>query len=38
MKSLIAGNPIELPLEPAKLVVAFRIWDEQIGAGKGPKQ
>jgi putative spermidine/putrescine transport system substrate-binding protein len=33
----IAGNPTELPLQPEKLVVAFRIWDEQVGAGKGPK-
>ena len=28
----IAGNPTELPLQPEKLVVAFRIWDEQVGA------
>ncbi|WP_331376441.1 extracellular solute-binding protein [Sinorhizobium chiapasense] len=31
----IANNPLEVPLEPAKLVDAFRIWDEQIGASKG---
>ena len=36
-EDLIAGNPIELPLEPDRLVAAFRIWDQQIGAGKGPK-
>ncbi|MBK9081366.1 MAG: extracellular solute-binding protein [Rhizobiales bacterium] len=27
----IAGNPIELPLKPAKMVQAFRIWDEKVG-------
>lgn len=31
---LIANNPIELPLMPDKMVVAFRRWDEQIGARK----
>jgi putative spermidine/putrescine transport system substrate-binding protein len=31
---LIANNPIELPLSPDKLVVAFRIWDEQVGTQK----
>ena len=31
---LIAGNPIELPLTPDKMVVAFRRWDEEIGAKK----
>ncbi len=31
----IADNPIETPLEPTQLVVAFRLWDERIGAGKG---
>ncbi|WEX74191.1 extracellular solute-binding protein [Sinorhizobium numidicum] len=31
----IANNPLEVPLEPAKIVEAFRIWDEQIGASKG---
>jgi putative spermidine/putrescine transport system substrate-binding protein len=34
--SLIANNPIELPLTPDKMVVAFRRWDEQIGS-KRPK-
>ena len=33
---LIANNPIELPLTPDKMVVAFRRWDEQIGS-KRPK-
>ena len=31
---LIADNPIETPLTPDKLVVAFRRWDEQIGSKK----
>ena len=31
---LIANNPINLPLMPDKLVVAFRIWDEQVGTQK----
>lgn len=34
---LIANNPIELPLQPAELVVAFRRWDEQVGSGKPPQ-
>ncbi|GGH19274.1 ABC transporter substrate-binding protein [Alsobacter metallidurans] len=29
---LIADNPIELPLTPDKMVVAFRRWDEEIGS------
>ncbi|MFT8242886.1 extracellular solute-binding protein [Roseomonas sp. BN140053] len=29
---LIADNPQELPLDPDKLVIAFRRWDEEIGA------
>lgn len=29
---LIANNPIELPLEPASMVTAFRTWDEQVAA------
>jgi putative spermidine/putrescine transport system substrate-binding protein len=33
----IANNPIELPLMPEKLVVAFRIWDEQVGTQKVKK-
>jgi putative spermidine/putrescine transport system substrate-binding protein len=33
-EELIANNPIELPLEPDKLVIAFRIWDEQVGTQK----
>ena len=28
---LIAKNPIELPLKPDKMVVAFRKWDELVG-------
>jgi len=31
---LISGNPIELPLPPEKMVVAFRRWDEEIGSKK----
>ncbi len=31
---LIANNPIELPLKPDKMVVAFRKWDELVGAKK----
>jgi putative spermidine/putrescine transport system substrate-binding protein len=27
----IANNPIELPLKPAEMVKAFRIWDEKVG-------
>jgi putative spermidine/putrescine transport system substrate-binding protein len=36
-EELISGNPIELPLPPDKLVVAFRIWDEQVGGQKVKK-
>ena len=31
---LIAENPMETPLDPEKMVVAFRIWDEQVGGAK----
>lgn len=31
-EQLIAGNPHELPLEPAPTNLAFRRWDEEIGA------
>ncbi len=34
-EELINGNPIELPLPPEKMVVAFRRWDEEIGSKKG---
>jgi putative spermidine/putrescine transport system substrate-binding protein len=30
--ALISDNPIELPLTPDKMVLAFRRWDELIGA------
>ena len=33
--ALIANTPIELPLTPDKMVVAFRMWDERIGSKKG---
>jgi len=36
-EALISGNPIELPLTPDKLVIAFRIWDEQVGGQKVKK-
>ncbi|MGJ4929089.1 ABC transporter substrate-binding protein [Bradyrhizobium sp. HKCCYLS2038] len=31
---LFAEVPMELPLPPDKMVVAFRLWDEQVGAKK----
>jgi putative spermidine/putrescine transport system substrate-binding protein len=31
---LIADNPVETPLDPARVVVAFRRWDEEIGGAK----
>ena len=31
---LIADNPIETPLDPNTMVLAFRRWDEEIGGGK----
>lgn len=31
----IAGNPLETPLDAKDIVTAFRMWDQQIGAGKG---
>lgn len=31
---IIAKTPSEVPLDPAKMVLAFRRWDEQIGAKK----
>ena len=34
---LIANNPIELPLTPDKLVIAFRRWDQEIGGQKVKK-
>jgi putative spermidine/putrescine transport system substrate-binding protein len=33
--SLIADTPIELPLKPDKMVIAFRRWDELVGAKVG---
>ncbi|WP_449235278.1 extracellular solute-binding protein [Azospirillum doebereinerae] len=32
--ALIAGAPLERPLDSDKLVAAFRKWDEEIGAAK----
>jgi putative spermidine/putrescine transport system substrate-binding protein len=34
---LIANNPIELPLTPDKLVIAFKRWDQEIGGDKVKK-
>jgi putative spermidine/putrescine transport system substrate-binding protein len=36
-EELIGGNPIELPLTPDKMVLAFRRWDEEIGSKKPKK-
>ena len=33
-EKLFAEVPMELPLPPDRMVVAFRMWDEQIGAKK----
>ncbi|RKK06034.1 extracellular solute-binding protein [Pseudoroseomonas wenyumeiae] len=33
--ALIADNPIELPLKPEQMVLAFRRWDELVGSRKG---
>ena len=33
-EKLIAETPAVLPLDPEKMVVAFRMWDEQVGAQK----
>lgn len=33
-EALIAGAPLERPLDSDKLVAAFRKWDEEIGAAK----
>ncbi|MBK9083314.1 MAG: extracellular solute-binding protein [Rhizobiales bacterium] len=36
-EKMIADAPLQLPLEPDQMVIAFRMWDEQIGAAKGKK-
>jgi putative spermidine/putrescine transport system substrate-binding protein len=33
-EKLIADNPLETPLEPDQMVLAFRRWDEEIGGAK----
>lgn len=33
-EKMIAEAPSELPLEPEKMVMAFRLWDERIGGRK----
>jgi len=30
--ALMSGSPIELPLRPERMVLAFRRWDEQVGS------
>jgi len=32
--AMIAGSPVELPLDPDVMVQAFRLWDEQVGGSK----
>lgn len=29
--ALIAGTPIELPLRPDRMVLAFQYWDQAVG-------
>ena len=33
-EKIIADNPIETPLEPDQMVLAFRRWDEEVGGAK----
>ena len=33
-EKLIAENPIEAPLDPDQMVLAFRRWDEEVGGAK----
>jgi putative spermidine/putrescine transport system substrate-binding protein len=33
-EKMIADNPIEVPLQPDQMVIAFRMWDEQVGGAK----
>ena len=33
-EELIAKNPLETPLEPDQMVLAFRRWDEEVGGAK----
>ena len=33
-ETMISAHPIELPLDAAAMVSAFRLWDQQIGAAK----
>ena len=30
-EKIIAETPVELPLDPDKMVLAFRLWDERVG-------
>ena len=31
-EKMIAETPAQLPLDPDKMVLAFRMWDERVGA------
>ena len=33
-EKLIADNPLETPLDPDQMVLAFRRWDEEVGGAK----
>ncbi|HEX4768598.1 MAG TPA: extracellular solute-binding protein [Lichenihabitans sp.] len=33
--ALIAGHPLEVPLDAKNMVKAFDLWDQRVGAGKG---
>ncbi|WP_158814160.1 ABC transporter substrate-binding protein [Methylocapsa sp. S129] len=33
-EAMIASHPIELPLDAASMVTAFKLWDQRIGAAK----
>ena len=33
-EAMISAHPIELPLDAASMVSAFKLWDQQIGAAK----
>jgi putative spermidine/putrescine transport system substrate-binding protein len=34
---MIADHPIELPLKPEQMVVAFRKWDELVGSRRAAR-
>ena len=35
--AMIADHPIELPLKPEQMVVAFRKWDELVGSRRAAR-